>query len=240
MANYTLLHFSNADELVRAAATAWLDEIESAKRAGNLHTVALSGGRVAQKFFSAATEAARQRQITFDHVHFFWGDERCVPPDDQESNYRLAAELLLAPLGIPSRQIHRIRGEESPEIAAAAAENEFRSILCKNPTAQPVLDLVLLGVGEDGHIASLFPPAPANNLDTSVSFLVVKNSPKPPPTRISLSYKAIIDAKRRWVLASGVGKLDAVRDSLTGDCKKPLGYLIGACPVKIFTDLPKF
>ena len=240
MSNHQLLTFGQADELAHAVANAWLDEIELAHRMGTGHNVALSGGRIAQKFFDATVAEARRRGVTFGGVHFFWADERCVPPDDPESNYRLAAELLFGPLQMAPGQIHRIRGEDAPETAAAAAEADLRKVLCKNREGRPVLDLVLLSMGEDGHVASLFPPPPAKKIDSHVSFLVVRDSPKPPPTRISLSYQAIMDANRRWVLVSGAAKAGALRESLTRTGKTPLGRLIAACPVKIFTNLPQF
>ena len=113
MKNCELISFASADELASVAANAWLDEIESANRAGKTHCVALSGGRITQKFFTATVELAQARKISFERVHFFWADERCVPPTDPESNFKLASELLFAPLKIPAKQIHRIRGEDS-------------------------------------------------------------------------------------------------------------------------------
>ena len=106
MANFELIFFIGADELACAAASAWLDEIETANRAGKTHCVALSGGHIAQKFFAAVAEQARARAVSFGRVHFFWADERCVPPDDPESNFHLAKELLFAPLKIGDAQIH--------------------------------------------------------------------------------------------------------------------------------------
>ena len=92
--NFELISFASTDELARTVANAWLDEIESANRAGKTHCVALSGGRIAQKFFAATVEQAKTRAVSFAHVHFFWADERCVPPTDPESNFKLASELL--------------------------------------------------------------------------------------------------------------------------------------------------
>ena len=156
MQNFELLSFANADELAHAAASAWLDEIESSNRAGKQHCVALSGGRITQNFFKATVEQAAERKISFAHVQFFWADERCVPFTDLDSNFRMTSDLLFAPLDISKGQIHRIRGEDSPESAVKIAEAELCSIIvCKN--SPPVLDLILLGMGEDGHIASLFP-----------------------------------------------------------------------------------
>ncbi|HZL78583.1 MAG TPA: 6-phosphogluconolactonase, partial [Candidatus Limnocylindrales bacterium] len=170
MQNFELLSFASADELARAAASAWLDEIAAANRAGKMHCVALSGGRITQKFFAATVEQARTRAVSFARVHFFWADERCLPPTDPDSNYKLANELLFAPLNISAEQIHRLRGEDSPQAAVKNAEAEIRRIVPLGQNGQPVLDLVLLGMGEDGHVASLFPNAGPEVLNCAVPF----------------------------------------------------------------------
>jgi 6-phosphogluconolactonase len=233
MKNFELLPFATADELAHAAAGAWLDEVESANRAGKLQCVALSGGRITQKFFTAVVEQARARKIGDGgtpslpgNVHFFWADERCVPPGDPESNFRMANELLFVPLKIPENRIHRLRGEDAPAVAVKEAEVELRQVASANPDGQPVLDLVLLGMGEDGHVASLFPGAPAEIVPGAAPFLAVDNSPKPPPRRISLSYAAVVAAKQVWVLISGAGKEKALRESLDGSGKTPLSRVI--------------
>ncbi len=245
MNNYELISFTNPDDLARAAASAWLDEIESANRSGKLHSVALSGGRITQKFFADIVELAKIRKIgdggtpSFPtNVHFFWADERCVPPTDPDSNFKMAQELLFAPLKIAGNQIHRLRGEIPPTDAVKIAEAELRQIATSEKNGQPVLDLILLGMGEDGHVASLFPGASQQILDATAPFLVIENSPKPPPTRISLSYANIFAAKKIWVLASGAGKEIALQDSLNFPSKTPLGRVIHSHPaVKIFTDI---
>ena len=238
MKNFELVPFANADELARSAASAWLDEIESAHRAGKPHCVALSGGRIAQKFFAATVEQTKTRKISFASVHFFWADERCVSPDDKESNFRLANELLLAPLKIAGAQIHRIRGEDSPEVAAKTASAEISKIVPLNATGQPVLDLIFLGMGEDGHVASLFSNASAKVVNCAMPFLAVENSPKPPPNRISTSYAVIAAARQVWILVSGTGKEAALRESLAPNGRTPLAQVIGSRPrVKIFTDI---
>jgi 6-phosphogluconolactonase len=238
---YKLISFAHADELARHVAGFWLDEIEAARRAGQNHCVALSGGRIAQKFFAAAAAQARERTVCLDHVHFFWADERCVPPDDPESNFKLANELLFAPLKIPENQIHRLHGEEPPEIAVKIAEAELRRWAPANPNQLPVLDLILLGMGEDGHVASLFPQAPPEVLNCAAPFLAVDHSPKPPPRRISLSYAALAAAQRVWVLVSGPGKESALRASLSPAGRTPLAHVLQSrrC-TKIFCDILKF
>jgi 6-phosphogluconolactonase len=246
MGNVEQISFASADELARAVASAWLDEIESANRAGKTHCVALSGGRIAQKFFAATVEQAKTRAVSFERVHFFWADERCVPPNDPESNFKLANELLFAPLKIPANQIHRIRGEDLPEKAAALASAEMiRIIPTTSPSSRrgegvyslPVLDLIFLGMGEDGHVASLFPGASSEILNCTVPFLAVENSPKPPPRRISLSYAAIAASKQVWVLVSSAGKETALRESLAPSGKTPLARVIQSrLQTKIFSD----
>ena len=238
--NFELLSFANADELARAAAGAWLDEIEAANRVGKTLCVALSGGRITQKFFNATVEQAKLRKISFSCVHFFWADERCVPPASPDSNFKLANELLFLPLNISAEKIHRVRGEDSPSAAVKIAESELCRIAPQNQNRQPVLDLIFLGMGEDGHIASLFPKTSAKFLDISVPFLVVENSPKPPPTRISLSYKTIFAAKNLWILASGAGKASALRESLSPKGGTPLASVIQMRRVKIFSDINEF
>ena len=222
----------------RVAASAWLDEIESANRAGKSHCVALSGGRIAQKFFASTVEYAKARKISFGRVHFFWADERCVPSDDVESNFRLAKGLLFTPLKIGEAQVHRIHGENSPEVAAKTASTEISKIVPLNAAGQPVLDLIFLGMGEEGHVASLFSNASAGIVSCAMPFLVVENSPKPPSRRISMSYAIIAAAKQVWVLASGAGKEAALRKSLEPDGHTPLARVIHLRPhTKIFTDI---
>ena len=244
MPNFELLSFAGADELASQAAGAWLDEIEAANCAGKPHCLALSGGRIMQRFFTAAVELAGQRPVSFANVHFFWADERCVPPTDPDSNFKLAKELLLLPLKIAAENIHRLRGEDSPADAVSQAEAELFRIAPKNQNHRPVLDLVLLSMGEDGHIASQFPNANPTTLNSPAPFLPVENSPKPPPCRISLSYTAIADARQVWAMVSGAGKETAFRESSQPSGQTPLARVIQSrppqSPVKVFTDLAGF
>jgi len=282
MKKFELIPFTSADELARAAASAWLDEIESANRVGKPHYVALSGGRIAQKFFTSVAEQAKAQKIGDGdtpslpaNVHFFWADERCVPPDDKESNFRLANELLFAPLKTPENQIHRIRGELPPGKAAELATTEMQRIVPaalpspsppsteeragvrrptlsnSNPLApalsplgrgervdfQPVLDLIFLGMGEDGHVASLFPNASVAIINSAKPFLAVENSPKSPLKRISMSYAIIAAAKQVWVLTSGADKEAALQESLGQNGRTPLAQVIRSrSRTKIFAD----
>jgi 6-phosphogluconolactonase len=237
MANFELISFANADELAARAASAWLDEIAAANHAARPHCVALSGGRIALKFFTSVVAQTKAREISLGLVHFFCADERCVPPDDAESNFRAAHELLFAPLRVNDAQIHRIHGEDSPEIAAQKATMDISHVAPKNSAGQPVLDLIFLGMGEDGHVASLFPGKMEGKMPADI-FCAVNNSPKPPPDRVTLSYAAIAAAKNVWVLASGAGKETALRESLSPSGKTPLARVIQSrFRTKILTDI---
>ena len=228
---YELLRFPNTDELAKAVAHAWLSEIShqlsnsqlpvlrsASDEGGSTYTVALSGGRIARQFFSAAATLLKNRNIP--PIHFFWADERCVPPTDPESNFAVARELLFAPLGIPEDHIHRIRGEDPPDVAAAQAEAEICRIATLDANGQPTLDLIFLGMGEDGHVASLFPGESEETMANNVVYRAVIAS-KPPPHRITLGYPAIAVARQVWVLASGTGKEDALRESLSSSLPLP-------------------
>src|SRR6266542_1613742 len=157
MSRFELILLPSELELAGVAAADWVREIETASAILDPYFVALSGGRIARRFFTAVTDLAKARRSDLNALHFFWGDERCVPPTDPESNFAIARELLLAPLGIPEAQIHRVRGEDPPGLAAAEAEKELRRLASTAADGQPVFDLVFLGLGEDGHVASLFP-----------------------------------------------------------------------------------
>jgi 6-phosphogluconolactonase len=225
MQNFELISFANADELAQNIASAWLDEIAAASRAVKTQNVALSGGRIALKFFAEIVKQSKARAISLGLVHFFWADERCVPPDDAESNFKTAHELLFAPLKISDAQIHRIHGEDLPEFAARKASTEISGVVSKNSVGQPVLDLIFLGLGEDGHVASLFPGKTEGTLSAEI-FCAVKNSPKPPPNRVTLSYEAITAACEVWVLASGAGKETALRESIVENGRTPLARVL--------------
>ena len=238
MRNLELISFATGNELAHAAATAWLDEVALAHESGTPQFVALSGGRTAASLFSAVAEKARTQKIPLTGIHFFWADERCVPPTDAESNFALADKLLLQPLAIRSDKIHRIPGEQPPASAAELASAELRRVVPHDPAGHPLLDLVFLGMGEDGHVASLFPYQIEQPHLNPAAFRAVNNSPKPPPHRVTLTYAAIAAAKQVWVLASGAGKEAALRESLSPTGQTPLARVIQSRQqTKIFSDI---
>ena len=225
MKPFELISFPNSVALAQAAATAWLESIEAANQRQQPQYVALSGGRIAKDFFAAAAELTGKRKTSLTNVHFFWADERCVPPTDAESNFASADQLLFQPLHLASDHIHRLRGEDAPAAAVAQAEAEIRSVVPRDASGQPVLDIIFLGMGEDGHVASLFPGELAEISQSSAIYRAV-SAAKPPPLRITMSYAAIASAREVWVLASGHGKEQALKNSLTSAAQTPLACVL--------------
>ena len=220
-----IIPFSDSAALAQAVAEAWLKRLAQLGASTAPFCVALSGGRIARQFFTVVTRLAQAGGVNFERVHFFWADERCVPPTDSESNFAMARDLLLAPLRIPDGQIHRIRGEAPPDQGAIEAEAELRRF-APIEKGQPVLDLVFLGMGEDGHVASLFPGEPAAVLANPAVYRAVKAA-KPPPRRITLGYRGLVMAREVCVLVSGEGKAGALRASLLQAAVTPLGRVLG-------------
>ena len=236
--NLELISFPTPDELASAAARLWLDEIERANRVTAQHDVALSGGRITQKFLAAVVAQSRSRKIPFGQINFFWADERCVPPGDEQSNFKLANDLLFAPLIISKNQIHRLRGEDVPEMAAKQGEAEIRRVVGANSQGQPVLDLIFLGLGEDGHVASLAPNEPETMVSDQAVYRAIHKFAKPPPHRITIGYQTIAAARQIWMLASGAGKENAFRDSLSANGKTSFARVLRLRPdTKILTDI---
>ena len=232
--NHTLHVFADAAAMAESAASRWL-ELLGQRNPGLPFTVALSGGRTPRALYAETVKQARNKKVSFDDVHFFWGDERCVPPDDAESNFLISAEHLFVPLQIAEEQIHRIKGECDETFAVNQAESEICRVSELNDKGQPVLDLVFLGMGEDGHVASLFP----NDTGAFENCAVYRaiTGPKPPPRRITLGYPALAEAQAAWVLISGKGKADILRASLASDNSTPLARVLSSrTHTEIFTD----
>ena len=235
MNRFDLMQFPDDATLARVVAKRWLGDLARAVNR-TCYGAALSGGRIAQRLFQELAGQSSDRAV-FGAVHFFWADERCVPPADPESNFAAAQRLLFDPLRIGDRQIHRIQGELDPAVAAAQAEAELLRIVSADAQRQPVLDLVLLGLGEDGHIASLFPGEPDEVRSSSAVYRAVIG-PKPPPRRVTLNYAALRAARQVWVLASGPGKERALRDSISDASETPLGHLLRLRSwTSLFTDI---
>ncbi|MHB8845738.1 MAG: 6-phosphogluconolactonase [Nitrospirota bacterium] len=168
-------------------------------------TMALSGGNTPQGLYRLLAEAPYRDQIDWAESHFFWADERSVPPDHQDSNFRLASDLLLSRVPVPRNNVHRIRGESGPEAAANAYDNELRTFF---RASLPAFDLVLLGMGPDGHTASLFPSHPA--VDESSRLAVPVMDGPAGHQRITMTLPVLVHASMVLFLVTGQAKAGAV------------------------------
>src|ERR1044072_9217067 len=144
MPKYQLHSLASADVLAGAVADRWMQELAQTRDVPVFYCAALAGGRTAGSFFRAVAERARARVVSLMDLHFFWGDERCVPPTDADSNFALARRHLLDPLEIQPEKSHRVRGEIAPEWAAQEAQAEICRIAPMNGAGQPVVDLIFL------------------------------------------------------------------------------------------------
>jgi 6-phosphogluconolactonase len=180
--------------------------------------LALSGGSTpARAYELLASELKHWRG-----VELWFADERCVGPEDEESNFRLACETLIAGAeGLAETSVHRMLGELGPEEGAIGYERELREHAPAaqaagedRPAASPALDVIVLGIGPDGHVASLFPGAPTLGADEQRLCVGVHDSPKPPPERITLTLPVLRAAQRCVLLATGASKADAVNAML--------------------------
>jgi 6-phosphogluconolactonase len=173
--------------------------------------VALAGGGTPRRTYELLAEPPHRAAVPWGLCQVFFGDERCVPPDHADSNHRMAREALLSRVPIPPAQVHRIRGEaEDADAEAARAEAELRAALGPAPR----LDLAVLGMGPDGHVASLFPGSPALAEERRLALAVV--AAKPPPRRITLTLPALCAAEAALFLVAGAEKAERVAEVLSG------------------------
>ncbi|MCY1036420.1 6-phosphogluconolactonase [Corallococcus sp. BB11-1] len=198
-------------EKLTLEAADWLArELQKALATKQRVSLALSGGGTPRPAYRALAE----HTLPWERVDVYFVDERFVPPDDKDSNYKLVKESLLTPLKLSDRQVFRMQGEREDRDAAAADYAK---------TLPDRLDVVLIGVGEDGHTASLFPGHPALE-EKSARVLAVKG-PKPPPWRMTLTFPVLLGAGAVLGLVAGEGKRDAMRRVLQGDRQLPAAHV---------------
>jgi 6-phosphogluconolactonase len=201
--------FADAQELVRAAATLFITVGQEAISQRERFLAALSGGSTPKALYTVLTSKEFAGQLDWGKVHFLFGDERAVPPTHHDSNFAQANTLLFTPLNIPPAHIHRMRGEVAPDAAAIQYEDQLRRLTATALGQWPVLDLVLLGMGEDGHTASLFPGTPA--LTEQTRWVVPGKSPQGTRSRITLTLGVINHASVILFLVTGLNKANVVR-----------------------------
>ena len=206
-----LLVHDTPQELAQAAARDFAAKAEAAIGERGRFTVALAGGSTPKATYEILARDYAD-ELDWSKVHIFFGDERTVPPDHEDSNYRMAQRTLLS--HVPVGSVHRMRGELPPAEAAAAYEEELREFFGASDEP-PSLDLILLGIGEDGHTASLFPETSA--LEIHDRWVVANPVLKLETTRLTLTVPVINSALAVNFLVAGDGKAEVLKAILEGD-----------------------
>ena len=200
--------FADLEELSRAAAEEFMVLAQAAVAANGRFLVALSGGGTPRRLFSLLGQAPFAGNIPWAQMHALWGDERLVPPDEEGSNYKQATDHLLKNVPIPAPQIHRVKGELEAAAAVADYKRQLQS-LAEPGRAWPRLDLAIMGLGSDGHTASLFPgPISPEELSQPVMAVTAEYDGRP-AQRISLTPLVFNDARHVLFLVSGAEKAEA-------------------------------
>lgn len=175
--------------------------------------IALSGGRTPKKLFKLLVEKYKD-SIPWERIRFWWGDERCVPPDDEKSNFKMANEILFSKIDIPQNNIHRIKGENNPEEEAIRYSEEIAENLNLRHGI-PVFDMIILGLGEDGHTASIFPGQ--LDLIEDERTCAVSEHPLTGQKRVTLTGKVINNASRIFFLVTGANKSFRISEIMNDD-----------------------
>ncbi|WP_433614529.1 6-phosphogluconolactonase [Dactylosporangium sp. CA-139114] len=199
--------------LAEAAAARLIVRLTDAQAERGEATVVLTGGRIAAQIYQAVRESPARDAVDWSRVNVWWGDERFLPSGDGERNETQARAALLDALNLDPARVHPMPASDGPdgedaEAAAARYAAALADAARPGHAELPHFDVVLLGVGEDGHVASVFPEHPVTLESRPVS--AVRGSPKPPPVRITLTLPAINTAAEAWLIASGDGKAKAV------------------------------
>ncbi len=236
-----LEQFGSTNELSKRAAELFVEQFYASAHSSEPFIIALSGGRVSQLFFRTLTATLRASNLPLATLHFFWADERCVAAQDMDSNFAVARSDLFDPLGIPESQVHRIEGELPPDQAAIKAEAELCRIATRTLSGQPLIDLLILGMGEDGHTASLFPNETEDAQSSPAIYRHIV-APKPPPNRITLGYPTIASARTVLALVSGPNKHEPLKNALTAGHPSPFAKILRSRQksgtTTVLTDFP--
>lgn len=207
---------ADADVLAAAAAARLVTAVVDAQVTRGRASVVLTGGRTGTAVLAQLNAGAARDAIDWQRVDLYWGDERFLPAGDPERNETQARAALLDHVPVPASSVHAIepsdgRFGDDPDAAAAA----YAELLAAGGDPVPTFDVCLLGVGEEGHTASVFPDSPAVH-ETGRTVVAVRDCPKPPPTRVSLTLPAIRRSAQVWLMTTGEAKADAIAAALGG------------------------
>jgi 6-phosphogluconolactonase len=202
----------NTEAVVQAAAKRFLDSAQRAVEKRDRFLVVLAGGSTPRELYRVLAEPPYRDRVPWRKTLFAFGDERCVPPEDESSNYRMAHEALLGPLEIPEDHVLRMKGEQIPAEAAQRYQVRLGDLFLLRPERR--FDLILLGIGADGHTASLFPDTAA--LQEKERWVVANHVPALDEWRLTLTYKALNATSRILFLATGEQKAQVIAEAFGG------------------------
>lgn len=205
--------FDSPEQVAQAVAERFVAYSTASVREHGSFTVALAGGSTPRRAYELLGSDSFKGRIDWSHVHLFFGDERMVPPDSPESNYRMVNEALLSRVTLPPQQVHPIDGETSAQASAESYEEELKRFF--GASAWPRFDLILLGMGDDGHTASLFPGSDA--LNENVNWVVAARHPQSEQARVTLTLPALNHAARVTFVVTGEKKAAPLVRVLHGD-----------------------
>jgi 6-phosphogluconolactonase len=204
---------ADAGALAQEAAARFVSLAQEATEARGRFSVALAGGSTPRGLYERLGEVPYRNRVPWTQVHLFWGDERLVAPDDPGSNYRLAAETFVVRVPLPPENVHRMAGELAPEAAVRAYRRALEDFFCG---PRPRFDLVLLGLGSDGHTASLFAGAEVLEEKGEIVAAVEADYEGRPAGRLTLTLPAINSARQVLFMVAGEDKAGIVREVLEG------------------------
>lgn len=203
--------FPDTSTQIKAAIDLFINSARTAMDEKGLFSVALSGGSTPKKLYAGLADPNRQEGLDWANIHLFFGDERHVPPDHPDSNFLMVQNTLLDKVSIPAENVHRVKAEMEPRMAAFIYEDELRTFFRDE---WPRFDLVLLGMGTDGHTASLFPKTAG--LNEEQRWFIANPVPSQGGWRLTLTKHAINAAHKIVVLVSGGSKAEMLAEVLTG------------------------
>lgn len=212
MTERTIQRFATSSELHRAAAVSIVRFLGDAIQLRGMAAFCLSGGSTPKAVYELLAD---EQSVDWRKIHFFWGDERCVPPTHHESNFLMATNAFLQKLSLPAANIHRIEGERPPAEAAEWYERELKTFFDLKETQLPRFDVTLLGLGEDGHTASLFPGTTILNETRRLVAEVYVEKFK--AYRVSMTYPILNNSGVIMFLVSGSGKASILHEILEGE-----------------------
>lgn len=216
MTNTHVLVYADAEQTATATAAHVISKLAEAQHARGFASVVLTGGGIGIATLREVATSPARDAVDWSALDVWWGDERFVPSDDPERNELQAREALLNHMPVSEKRIHPIPASDHCPDAETAASRYADALAAAAPSgrALPPLDVVLLGVGPDGHVASLFGEHPAVYDDAPVA--AVHGAPKPPPTRITLTFPTIRSADEVWLIAAGQAKAAAIGLAVSG------------------------